>query len=701
MAKRATKKATSRNKRQSPLKSARAGRAARRQKPQLSLFDAGAKTPPASEPETPAKPQGRARQAARSSSRSKRADKAAGFVTAEGLAKKQRDISVSEFFVKNRHLLGFDNPQKALLTAVRECVDNSLDACGEAGILPDLEIVIEQLSENRFKVAVTDNGPGIVRKQVPKVFGKLLYGSKFHTLKQQRGQQGIGVSAAGMYGQLTTGKPVKIESKIKGTHAAHAFEVTVDTKQNEPLVLRDEKVKWELSHGTRVEIELEATYKKGKRSVDAYVEQTAVANPHAEILYTAPKQEPIQYPRAVKVIPDEPREIKPHPHGVELGRLMRMLKDTPARNVGAALRNDFSRVTSNVVRSVCDKSGVARSAKPSALTSAEVERLHQALQAAKLMSPPTNCLSPIGEEAIVAGFKERIEADYYEAVTRPPAVYRGNPFQVEVGMAYGKELGAGALIELFRLANRVPLQYQASACAITKSVMSVDWRSYGLQMSKGALPTGPVVLMVHIASVWVPFTSESKEAIAHYPEIIKELRLALMEVGRRLGVHIRRSRRVEAEAKRKGYIDKFIPHIGIALKEILELSDAEEKRTVTDLRYILERSREKMVQASTGFSANGQAAARRRQRDEPRHAVAAPDPEGLRDRHGGRRPAGRRHGQERVARSDPAGHESSGDGRLGGRPRDQGRRGDESDSDHRPHSARHVRRSGEGPRSRL
>ena len=585
------KSAKKKKRRQSPVKSVRLSRA----RPQLSLFEAGSAAPAAPEAKARSRPSRQARVVPRSSGKSKRAATGGGFVTAEGLAKKQREISVSEFFVKNRHLLGFDNPHKALLTAVRECVDNSLDACGEAGILPDLEIVIEQLAETRFKVAVTDNGPGIVRRQVPKVFGKLLYGSKFHTLKQQRGQQGIGVSAAGMYGQLTTGKPVKILSKIKGAHAAHSFEVTVDTKQNEPLVLHDEKVKWELSHGTRVEIELEATYKKGKRSVDEYVQQTAVANPHSEIVYTAPKQDPVHYPRVVKVIPEEPREIKPHPHGVELGRLLRMLQDSPARNLSAALRNDFSRVTSKVVRTVCDKSGVARSAKPSELTPAEVESLHKALQEAKLMAPPTNCLSPIGEEAIVAGFKERIDAEHFEAVTRPPAVYRGNPFQIEVGLAYGSKLGADELIQLFRLANRVPLQYQASACAISKAVMSVDWRSYGLQMSKGALPTGPVVLMVHIASVWVPFTSEAKEAIAHYPEIIKELRLALMEVGRRLGAHIRRRRRVEAEAKRKGYIDKFIPHIGIALKEILELSDTEEKRTVEDLRHILERSREKMV----------------------------------------------------------------------------------------------------------
>jgi DNA topoisomerase VI subunit B len=130
--------------------------------------------------------------------------------TAEGMAAKQRDISVSEFFAKNRHLLGFDNPRKALLTAVKEAVDNSLDACEEAGILPEIWVHMEQTGENRFKLAVQDNGPGIVKKQIPLIFGKLLYGSKFHRLRMSRGQQGIGISAAGMYGMLTTGKPVKI-----------------------------------------------------------------------------------------------------------------------------------------------------------------------------------------------------------------------------------------------------------------------------------------------------------------------------------------------------------------------------------------------------------------------------------------------------------------------------------------------------------
>ena len=562
-------------------------------RPQLDLFDDPAAPPTGAPPGGPKAVVEKAK-AAGDGTRAPRPPEAkpAPRVTAESLAQKQREISVSEFFVKNRHLLGFDNPQKALLTAVRECVDNSLDACGEAGILPDLRIHIDQLAEDRFRVAVEDNGPGIVRKQIPRVFGKLLYGSKFHTLKQQRGQQGIGVSAAGMYGQLTTGKPVRIVSRTAKRAPAHLFEVTVDTKKNEPLVLKDEVTEWAPDHGTRVEIELEAVYKKGKRSVDDYVEQTALANPHAEILYTPPKQEAIRYARAVAQLPEEPKEIKPHPYGVELGRLMRMLQDTPARNLSAALKHDFSRVTEKVVAELSQHAHLRPESRPRNLTPADVERLHKAFQAVKIMSPPTNCLSPIGEEAIVAGLKKRFEADYFEAVTRPPAVYRGNPFQVEVGLAYGGKLPAEELIELYRLANRVPLQYQASACAITKAAMTVDWRAYGLQMSKGALPSGPMVLMIHIASVWVPFTSESKEAIAHYPEIVKELRLALMEVGRKLSAHIRHRRRSEAEAKKRSYIDKFIPHIGIALKEILALSDKEEKRVVDTLRHTLERSRE-------------------------------------------------------------------------------------------------------------
>jgi DNA topoisomerase-6 subunit B len=510
---------------------------------------------------------------------------------AKSMAARQREISISEFFTKNRHLLGFDNPQKALLTAIKEAVDNSLDACEEAGILPELIVEIHEIGEERFRIAVEDNGPGIVRQQIPKIFGKLLYGSKFHRLKQQRGQQGIGISAAGMYGVLTTGKPVKIVSKIGKSQPAHLFEIAIDTQKNAPVVHKDVEVPWDKDQGTRVEIEMEATYKKGRRSVDDYIEQTALANPHVTLRFVAPKEDVKVFERVASELPVESKEIKPHPYGVELGILLRMMKDTASRTVAGMLASDFSRVSPAVADQICRAAGVKGDLDPRRVSTAQAELLFRAIPTVKIMAPPTACLSPIGEELLARGLQTRVPCDFATAVTRPPAVYRGNPFQVEVGLAYGGQLPADELMELYRFANRVPLQYQQSACAITKGVLSVDWRSYGLLQSKGALPTAPLVVSVHIASVWVPFTSESKESVASYPEILKELRLALMEAGRRLGAFVRHRRRVADEEKKRSYIEKYIPHIGDALQQILGMSDAKRNRTVEDLKSILEHSR--------------------------------------------------------------------------------------------------------------
>ena len=511
--------------------------------------------------------------------------------TAESMGARQREISVSEFFTKNRHLLGFDNPQKSLLTAIKEAVDNSLDACEESGILPSLRVDIQQLAEDRFRIAVEDNGPGIVKAQIPKIFGKLLYGSKFHSLKQARGQQGIGISAAGMYGLLTTGKSIVITSRTGQGKPAHYYEIQIDTRKNVPQIISDRVVTWDPPHGTRVEIELVGTYKKGRRSVDDYIRQTAIANPHCEILYKSPEAETQHFPRASETLPPEPREIKPHPYGVELGALIKMMKETPARQLSVALQRDFSRVSSKVAQAICLAAELKPSSNPHSIAIHEAERLFKAINSVKIMSPPTNCLSPIGEEQILAGMKKEIAGEFFTAITRAPAVYRGNPFQVEVGMAYGGNLPAEELVDLLRFANRVPLQYQQSACGITKAVLSVDWRSYGLSQSKGALPLGPMALFVHIASVWVPFTSESKEAIAAYPEITKELRLALRDCGRKLATHIRAHRRAVDEQKKKSYIEMYIPHIGIALREILALSDKAEADLVSTLKDVLERSR--------------------------------------------------------------------------------------------------------------
>ena len=510
---------------------------------------------------------------------------------ATSMAARQRDISVSEFFTKNRHLLGFDNPQKALLTTIKEAVDNSLDACEEAGILPDLIVEITEISESRFRIAVQDNGPGIVRAQIPKIFGKLLYGSKFHRLKQQRGQQGIGISAAGMYGQLTTGQPAQIVSRTGKKKPAHQFRITIDTKKNAPVIQSDKEIDWEAARGTRVEIELEATYKKGRRSVDDYIEQTALANPHVAIRYQPPKSDEIVFPRITKEPPEEALEIQPHPYGVELGVLLRMMKETNSRNVRGMLTSEFSRVSAAVANKICEIAGVNATAKPSRLSGAQVETLFKAIPKVKIMAPPTSCLSPIREELLLTCLKNRVDAAFVTAVTRSPTVYRGNPFQVEVGVAYGGGLGAEDSAGLYRYANRVPLQYQQSACAMFKSVVSTDWKKYGVQQARGALPVGPLIVLVHIASVWVPFTSESKEAVASYPEILKEIRLGLQEAGRRLGVFVRKRRREADELKKRSYIEKYIPHIGDALQEILGQTDRKRNKNVDSLKTILERSR--------------------------------------------------------------------------------------------------------------
>ncbi len=516
----------------------------------------------------------------------------ASYSSAETIGQKQREISVSEFFAKNRHMLGFDSPTRAILTAAKEAVDNSLDACEEAGLAPDIVVEIHELAEDRYKLVVEDSGPGIVKAQVPKIFGKLLYGSKFHELRQSRGQQGIGISAAVMYSQLTTGKSVKIITRTGAKSKALMYELQIDTKKNAPIVLDDGPVEWERPHGTRIEMELEAIYQKGKRSVDQYLHQVALANPHADIRFVAPKSDPVHYARLSNELPPPAIAIKPHPYGVELGVLIDMMQTSGARNVAAFLSNEFSRMSPKIAQEVLQVAGVSPSTKPGKVTRDQAEAIVKAFPKVKIMRPPTDCLSVVGEDLLIKSLQREIKADFYTAVSRPPTVYRGNPFQVEVAIAYGgPEMSGDEIVQLYRFANRAPLIYQQSACAISYAVMNTAWKSYGIEQSRGALPTAPMIIMAQIASVWVPFTSESKEAVAHYDDIIKELKLAMQECGRRLGVYIRRGQRERDEAKKRSYIEKYIPHIGIALQEILGISEGEKKKVVETLEDTLERSR--------------------------------------------------------------------------------------------------------------
>ena len=513
------------------------------------------------------------------------------------LAKKQREISVASFFEKNRHLLGFDNPRKALLTSIKEAVDNSLDACEEAGILPEINVEVIEMAENKFRVIVEDNGPGIVKKQIPNIFAKLLYGSKFFKLSQSRGQQGIGISASVLYAQLTTGKPARIISRIGKNYPAHYYELHINTQQNRPEIVKEEVVEWNKEHGTRIELDLEGSYQKGDQSIDQYLKQTAIVNPHVTIIYTNPKAEQIIFPKASEEMPKKPVEIKPHPYGVEIGVLLSMLKLTEARTLQSFLMNEFSRVGFGTAKQICENAAILPNTKPKDVTREAAEKLIEAIKKTKIIAPSVDCISPIGQELLEKGLKKEINAEFYCATTRPCAVYRGNPFVVEAGIAYGGQQNAEESVKVLRYANRVPLLYQQGACAITRSVLNTAWRNYGLSQSKGALPIGPATIVISINSVWVPFTSESKEAIAHYPEMIKEIKLALQECGRKLASYIGKKRRINFESKKRDYIQLFIPHVGEALKELLKLNDNDEKKVEKLLAEILEKSRGKLEQA--------------------------------------------------------------------------------------------------------
>ena len=558
--------------------------------------------------------------------------------TAEEMSSKLSEVSVSQYFAKNFQQLGFDSPRKAILTTVKEAVDNSLDACEEAGIMPDIAVIIEDLDpkrpatakESSYRVTVVDNGPGIVRKQVENVFGRLLYGSKFHRFKMSRGQQGIGISAAGMYGLITTGKPMVIHTRPNTKQPAHHIELAMNTKTNRAEITLDKETKdfpperfrsltagtKQLSQegvflssdsfatGTSVSIELKGKYQKGRGSVDEFLELTAIANPHARIVFVPPSRvtqeesddllpgtsaaaaeggksdAPAQtsetggvivFPRGVTELPPETKEIEPHPKGVELGTLLQMVKDYEASEKGTLydfLQTRFCRVSPATASKFCSAIGVTSRTKAADIEPQEVEKLYKVFEEEKLAPPPTDCLAPIGVRQLLAGMLKGVKAEFYAASTREAEVYRGRPFQIEAAIAFGGSLPGDEPARVIRFANRVPLLFQQSACLSFKAVSETPWKNYQLQQPRGSLPIGPLVIMIHMGSVWVPFTSASKEAIADDDLVRKEMKLALMECGRKLGTYLRKRQKMRRESERRDVFERYIGEISKALNAI-------------------------------------------------------------------------------------------------------------------------------------
>lgn len=492
---------------------------------------------------------------------------------ADELAKGQKDISVAEFFERNRQILGFDSLTKSLITAVKEGVDNALDACEEADILPDLRVEIHNTEhENEYRLAIADNGPGIVKKQMPRVFGRLLHGSRFHAIRQSRGQQGIGISAVVLYGQITTGHHAIVTSKVGKGRPAVRMELGIDTKQNEPRVFSEEADHWDDDHGTRIEVVLKGRYQGGKQSVEEYLRSTSIVNPHARITFLDPVGNETVFERAADEMPRKTVAIRPHPLGTELGTILKMARHSEFRKLSTFLQKEFVSVGADTAKKILAEAGV-ENIKPTELSRDEARKLYTAFSKVRIMAPPTDCLSPIGEALVRRGLRketEDVSPEYITTVTRPPAVWGGHPFQVEVGIVFGGSLPKDQSVRILRFANRVPLLYQQGGCGGTGAVTDVDWRRYGLEQRAGkGIPVGPAIIMVHVASTKVPFTNEAKEAIASIDEIHKELKLALQEAARGLGRHLKKQAKRSKVSEKFTLVNKILPELNRKAADML------------------------------------------------------------------------------------------------------------------------------------
>ena len=671
---------------------------------------------------------------------------------ANTLAGTQRQISIAEFFEKNKHMLGFDSKSRAMVTAVKEAVDNALDATEEAGYLPDIYVEIQETGKY-YTVTIEDNGPGITEKQIPKVFGKLLYGSRFHSREQSRGQQGIGISSVVLYSQMTSGEPVEITSRTISQEEAQYFELTIDTENNEPEIATHKTKMWDRTHGTRVVFKLEADM-RSRNQLQEYFRYTAISNPHARLELIEPKTH-LKFERSTEEKPKKTEPILPHPHGIQIGYLIKMCGKSNSDSMNKFLQQEFCNIGKKTANDIIDgfrdlqygrelewkipslgginqelklefmgrelefsKSSIEavgliknellkrkhvtydvfenifnenlnsveyppeekldkkfqdiiwriiwnriKSSQDDSLfkiandatdsrkdedalrkviremvrsmqkkssrgritqeelgncigrvnesgdgsdrnqfgeisskkiidsiwenlvkvddTVPKISKLRKdknamsdlidAMRLVDVRSPSTDCLSPIGTNHIEEGLKRETESEFYSSNSREAIVFGGDPIVIEAGLAYGGSIELDKSAEIVRFANRVPLIYQQSGCAITNVIKEIDWRNYGLEQSRGkGIPRGPLILMIHIASTNVPFTSESKDAIARIPIIEMEIERAIRDIARNLKTYLKKRDAFNKQLLKNNVMTEIIPKIAEKVASITE-----------------------------------------------------------------------------------------------------------------------------------
>lgn len=529
------------------------------------------------------------------------AQQKAAEVRASRNTKKITASSTAEYFSKNLQQVGFSSPTKAVLTTLKEALDNSLDACEEHGILPDVYVLVEKVgagsmrNTDKIRVVVRDNGPGIDPEDVPKVFGEYLASSKFGRGRCTRGQQGIGISAATTWSQQTSGRGAIVATKTKSMKKAFGARIEVDFKHNKGLVREKSVVDWDQSHGTQVEFEFDGRVQiNGEAGLLNYIRGNILVNPHMTIRYTLPEMKEEVVERVTKTAPAIPEPADPHPHTMKYGEFSSHAKLFGRIKVSAWLKRGFSRLGDAVMAELVKAKAIKRDIlekNVDTLSDEHLKALYTGIQNAKLMAPSTNSVLSIGEEGLAKSMGRLGNIDFFSVVSRKPAICDLKPVQIEVAIARLQGSGSEAEdpVQVLRFANRVPLQFDKGACAIVKAICTVNWRSYGIRQPKDSVPQGPYIVAVSVVSPFIKFKNASKETIDGSDELVEEIRWALMQAGQRLSRHINRENK-EAELEEKiQHIEKFGPILVDTLCRITGATAARKKKAEDGLRKILGR----------------------------------------------------------------------------------------------------------------
>lgn len=514
--------------------------------------------------------------------------------------------STAEYFAKNLQQVGFSSPLKAVLTTLKEAVDNSLDACEQAGILPDLLVEVSKVGTGSTKntdlirIVVEDNGPGIEGEDLAKVYGEYLASSKFGRGQCSRGQQGIGISAATTWAQMTNARGVNVVSKTKKMRKAIAAQVDVDIKSNTGVLKNKETLDWDRDHGTRVEFVLDGRIQlNGDGGIVTYLEGTILVNPHMTVTYKLMENDYVTVNRVSQEVPQIPEASLPHPHTFKLGEFITHATLFGKITLSKFLKTGFSRISDSSITDFT-KNGLPKSLLEKPITSLNEEdfkKAFMAVQNTQLMAPSTRSVLTVGEESLSKSITRLGEIDFFAVVTRKPTICDFKPVVVEVALARFKDRNqeADSPVTLLRFANRVPLQFDKSGCAITWAIESVNWKSYGLAQPKDSLPLGQYVFAVSIVSPFIKFKNASKETIDASEELVAEIRLALIQAGQKLSRHIKKEVK-EADLERKlAHIEQFGPILVEGLARIIKAPEARKKKAEEGLRKLLGRDSEEAI----------------------------------------------------------------------------------------------------------